>query len=608
MNGAVTALDALPADSDVRRATLRVCAGTAIAATAVTVVVALNGPAAHPALVALVRGATVAVPAAVALDALHRRRGDRYALLLLALSAAWFLTTFAESSDAGLYTLGRISGWGAQVFLVYVFLAYPGGRLEARVDRVLMAAMALVALVLFLPRAVLAEDFEVPSPFTSCITDCPANALFAFHREPAFVDAVMKPVGAVLAFLVFTGVGLRLLDRLRHTTPLGRRMFRPVAAVAIATSALTGAGFVARQADPTAPVVEPIAWLLALGVPALAIAAVTGLVRWRLLAGAALERLAQCLRTGPDCATLRRAFGEAFDDPSVQIVFPAPDGGSWLDCAGEPVELAAAANGRGLTEVRHDGRVIAVLAHDPALYEQPELLDAGVAIAAVALDHNRLAAEAESATREVRRSRARIAASAVRERRRIERDLHDGAQQRLVALRIELELAGELVRRNPEDGADRLRQLGVDVDDALEEIRALAHGAYPPLLADRGLVDALRAAAAGTRIPVDLDAHAIGRYVPEVESAVYFCVRESLQNALKHATGARRLRVTLDGTRHDELTFTVRDDGAGAPGGTIRPATGITNMQDRLAAVGGELSLRSTPGVGTLVRGRLPTR
>jgi signal transduction histidine kinase len=493
------------------------------------------------------------------------------------------------------------------VLLVHVFLAYPSGRLEARVDRLLVGAMSIVVLVLFLPRAFIAEDFEVPSPFTSCVTDCPGNALFAFDREPAFVDGFMRPAGAILASLVFAGVALRLLDRMRHSTPLGRRMFRPVAAVAIATSALTGAGFVARQADPTAPAVEAIAWMLALGVPALALAAVAGLVRWRLLAGAALERLAQCLQTGPDCATLRRAFAEAFGDPSVRIVFLAPGGDGWLDCAGEPADVPASASGRGITEVRHDGRVIAVLAHDPVLHEQPELLAAGVAIAAVALDHNRLAAEAEASTREVRRSRARIAASAERERRRIERDLHDGAQQRLVALRIELELAEEIVRRDPEDGVQRLQQLEVDVDNALEEIRSLARGTYPPMLSDRGLVDALRAAAAGTRIAVDIDAHGVGRYAPEVESAVYFCVRESLQNALKHATSARRLRVSVDGTRHDELTFSVSDDGAGAPGGAIEPGTGITNMQDRLAAVGGELWLRSTPGVGTLVRGRVPT-
>jgi signal transduction histidine kinase len=607
MDGAATTLDAVSAERDGRSFGARACGIAALCATAITVVVAAGGPSADPVLVATARGLTVAVPAAVALHALSRHRDDRFGLLLLALSGATFLTTFAESGDPDLYTLGRVSGFVAEAVLVYVFLAYPSGRLETRADRVLAVAMGVLVLVLFLPRALIAQSFEIPSPFTSCTADCPPNAQFALGHEPGFVGGVMRPAGALLAFVLFMAVSARLYQRLRTATPLGRKILAPVTAVALATSLLTGAGFVARQADVATPAVEVVSWLLALAVPAVTLAAFAGMVRWRLLAGGALERLATCLRTGPDCVTLRRAFAEAFGDPSVRIVFPTASGDRWLDCFGQPMTLPLPADGRGVTEVRHNGSVIAVLAHDPALHGDPELLDAGVAIAAVALDHNRLAAEAEAAMREVRRSRARIAASAERERRRIERDLHDGAQQRLVALRIELELAEDLVRRDADHGVERLRKFGGDVDDALDEIRRLAHGTYPPMLSDRGLVEALRAATAGSSLAVELDVHDVGRYPPEVESAVYFCVRESLQNTLKHATGARRLRVSLDGSARDELSFSVRDDGAGARGGRIRAGAGITNMKDRLAAVGGDVWLRSTPGVGTVVRGRVST-
>ena len=193
-----------------------------------------------------------------------------------------------------------------------------------------------------------------------------------------------------------------------------------------------------------------------------------------------------------------------------------------------------------------DGRTIAAIVHDEALCDQPQLLEAGLAMAEVALKNQRLAVDAEAAMREVRASRARIAAGAERERRRIEQDLHDGAQQRLVALRIELELAEEVVRSDPEGGARLLQKLEQELDQALEELRALAHGVYPPLLADRGLVAALRAAAGRSPLPVRVDARAIGRYAPEVESAVYFCVLEALQNVLKHA---RRRRARLDRPR-----------------------------------------------------------
>src|SRR5436190_8945061 len=243
-------------------------------------------------------------------------------------------------------------------------------------------------------------------------------------------------------------------------------------------------------------------------------------------------------------ATLRWALAEAFDDPSLEVAFPLD--GAWVDAHGRPLALPPAGNGRSVSKVHDSGRTVAAIVYDAALDARPELVQAGVAMARVVLDNQRLAAEAAASLAEVSRSRARIAASAERERRRIERDLHDGAQQRLVALRIELELAEELVVRDPARGAARLRELEGDVEEALEELRTLAHGVYPPLLSQRGLPDALKAATARSSIPVKLEAHAVERYSPEAESAVYFCILEALQNALKHAQGARRALVRLD--------------------------------------------------------------
>jgi len=304
-------------------------------------------------------------------------------------------------------------------------------------------------------------------------------------------------------------------------------------------------------------------------------------------------------------ATLRWALAEAFDDPSLEVAFPLD--GAWVDAHGRPLALPPAGNGRSVSRVHDSGRTVAAIVYDAALDARPELVQAGVAMARVVLDNQRLAAEAAASLAEVRRSRARIATSAERERRRIERDLHDGAQQRLVALRIELELAEELVLRDPQRGALRLRELEQEVQDALDELRTLAHGVYPPLLGERGLRDALQAATARSTIPVKLEARDVERYPPEIESAVYFCVLEALQNVLKHAADTRHTLVRLDGSVAGELLFSVHDDGAGAPSGVIRAGAGITNMRDRLAAVGGHLAVRSSLGAGTVVRGRLPT-
>ena len=297
-------------------------------------------------------------------------------------------------------------------------------------------------------------------------------------------------------------------------------------------------------------------------------------------------------------ATLRSVLAAAFGDPALEVAFPR--NGGWVGADGQTLALDG---GHSVSEVRDGSEVVAAIVHDGA---RPDLVDAGVSMARIVLDNERLAAEAAASLREVLDSRARLSVGAERERRRIERDLHDGAQQRLVALRIELELAEELVRRDPERGADRLRDLEHAVDEALEEVRTLAHGVYPPLLADRGIPEALKAATKRSRLPVELDARDVGRYPPEVESAVYFCVLEALQNALKHATGVTGAEIHLDGSASGELRFEVRDDGAGAPDGAITPGTGITNMRDRLSAIGGEVMLSSGPG-GTVVRGRAPT-
>lgn len=597
-----------PAESDRRRIVLTCGAAATVLLMAVSAALALSGADSQPVLVAVARASMVGVPMAVGLYAWHRGVDERFGVLLIAAGGAWFVTTFAESDDELLYTIGRTAGWLVELLLVYLILSFPTGRLPGRTDRILVASMAVVVVTLYLPRLLLGEDFEVPSPFTSCVENCPSNAFFALDREPGLVDAVMRPVGVLLVLGVMTAVTLRLWSRVRAATPLTRRMLIPVIAVGAARAGVLGIAIVARQVDSTSRALELAAWLLALAVPALALAFLAGLLRWRLFAESALRRLADCLRSLPDAVTLRTAFAEAFDDPTVEIVFPARGSpGAWMDSQGRPVPLPGPGSGRCVSEVRHDGTLVGAIVHDEGLRARPQLVDAGVAMAGIVLDNQRLAAEAEASLREVERSRERIAAGAAQERRRLERDLHDGAQQRLVALRIELGLTEDILRKDPERGLARLRELEEELDEALEELRSLAHGVYPPLLADRGIVEALQGAATRSTLPVSIEARGVGRYRIEVESAVYFCILEALQNVLKHATGARRATIHLDGSTASELRFSVSDDGAGCPEADIPVGAGVTNMRDRLAAVGGELSIASAVGEGTTVRGVAPT-
>ena len=206
---------------------------------------------------------------------------------------------------------------------------------------------------------------------------------------------------------------------------------------------------------------------------------------------------------------------------------------------------------------------------------------------------------------DVRASRARILASADDERRRIERDLHDGAQQRLVALRIRLELAAEAVAEGRADPVRILRELGAEAEIALEDVRSVAHGIYPAPLVGLGLAGALRSVAISGPIPTTVMAEADRRYPPEVETAAYFCCLEAMQNAAKHARGATAVRVVLS-EAEGALGLEVHDDGPGFDPERIPPGAGLTNMGDRLAALGGELEIRSAPGVGTRVLAVIP--
>jgi signal transduction histidine kinase len=204
---------------------------------------------------------------------------------------------------------------------------------------------------------------------------------------------------------------------------------------------------------------------------------------------------------------------------------------------------------------------------------------------------------------ELKASRVRLVQAQDQERRRIERNIHDGAQQQLVALGVKLGLARRLTN-DPAKVEALLADLQGETNQALQDLRDLARGIYPPLLADQGLIAALEAQARRISVPVTVESGGVGRYSQEVEAAVYFCVLEALQNVAKYA-GASRVVVRL--TEQDQqLAFEVSDDGAGFDGAKISYGTGLQGMADRLAALGGELEVASSPGTGTTVNGWLP--
>ena len=244
-----------------------------------------------------------------------------------------------------------------------------------------------------------------------------------------------------------------------------------------------------------------------------------------------------------------------------------------------------------------DENVLAELARQVGLALHNVQLDSALQ---ASLDEVRRQAE------ELRASRARIVAASDAARREIERNLHDGAQQHLVALAVNVRLARQLAETDPDMTKEMLDQLGHDLQDAVQQLRDLAHGIYPPLLMDRGLVEALSAAAGRAALPTDVVAEGIGRFAPEVEAAIYFCCLEALQNAGKHAGEGAHATVRL-WEEAGGLLFEVADTGKGFdPGSRSRLGAGFVNMGDRVGAIGGSFSVQSAPGKGTKISGRIP--
>jgi signal transduction histidine kinase len=259
--------------------------------------------------------------------------------------------------------------------------------------------------------------------------------------------------------------------------------------------------------------------------------------------------------------------------------------------------------------MRHHGELLGAIAldvppSDPLTPEQERLLAELATQAGLALRNVALTADLRHQLEELGRSRKRLVTAQDEERRRIERNLHDGAQQQLVAIGVRLRLADQMIDRDPAKAHEMLAGVQTESQEAIDALRDLARGIYPPVLADRGLVVALEAQARKSHVPVEIRGEGLERYPQEIEAAAYFCVLEALQNVAKYA-GASRATVSLaqdDGW----IRFEVNDDGAGFDPGTVAKGSGLQNMEDRLAALGGSLTLESSPGAGTTVLGRIP--
>jgi signal transduction histidine kinase len=525
--------------------------------------------------------------AGTGLYAWQRRPGSRFGRLMVLAGFAWFLGPLYASDEPIVFTVGIVLGglWGP-VF-GHLLLSFPTGSLQTRARRRLVAASYVLIPLAPVPALLVGEADEV---INGCPGGCPRN-VFLVSDDPGLLDAALA-YGSVVTLGLCVAAVTMLGRQWRAAGAPERRSLVPLFAAGGLTLAIVAVYAITQ--------VDALLWLAFAAFAATPFAFLAGLARADVSGSRGVRMLMGTLGDMPERADLREALATALGDPALELAFWMPELGRYVDAAGSPVELPAGDDPRRMaTEVRHQGARVAVVVHDRA--QDQDTVRAAGAATALLLDHQRLDAELRARLIELDASRARLVQAADTERRRLERDLHDGAQSRLVALALSLRLA----RMRVGGDSDTAALLDACIDElrlSLDELRDLARGIHPAVLSDRGLEPAVRALAARAAVPVDIVGGPTGRLPAAVETAAYFVVSEALTNVSKYAhAGHATVRVErVDG----RLLVDVSDDGVG--GASAAHGSGLRGLSDRVAALSGTLEVSSPPGHGTRLHAELP--
>ena len=535
---------------------------------------------------------------AAGLVAWARREGHRLGPMLVLVGFAMLLRQLRYSFDPLTFTVSYGLGDLPYALFTHAVLMYPTGRVTDRLERAFL--WLVYPIVVLFPTAILLfyEQTEPGVERLRYFDIRPHESVIAVSRQPDLVSALQQ-VYAVIAYgLLGIAFIALLLRRIVRATERTRRILSPLLLAAVVTalravfdSILT---FTAR---PPEWVADNLFWWQVAGLTAVPLALLWGLLRAR-LARLTVAGLVVDLEDTPPRG-IRDALARALDDPSLEVAFWLPERSEFVDADGRPVALPEDGAERAVTRLEHDGHTLAALVHDASLREEPQLVKAAGAAARMALENARLHAEVQSQLSKVQESRARIVAAGDEQRRRIERDLHDGAQSRLVALAMELNRAQRHVR-DPE--LERLlAATSAELQGTVQELRELTQGLHPPLLVQSGLRVALAALADRAAVPVTVEVDG-DRLPPDVEATAYFLASEALANVAKHAR-ASRVRVEAH-AENGTLVVAVEDDGIG--GADADRGSGLRGLADRIEARGGRLTVSSPPGGGTRVTGEIP--
>jgi signal transduction histidine kinase len=509
------------------------------------------------------------------------RPAGRIGDLAVLAGLVWFAPVWVgwDRGPSLVRSLGMLAAGFTFPLLLHLVVAYPSGRLHGAVARGLVSAAYLEAALAAISRALFRDPFFDPD----CWSNCTDNRFLVRSLPPLArgIEVGDRWFTAAAAAALVVLCARRLL---RDSGP-ARRALLPVALPAIVLAVAVVAHAVALQRrppeDPSDPTFRAIFVIGCVGVLLFAAGLVWAAVRTR-VQRRAVARIATSLGQAPQPGSLETALAQAVGDPELRIAYWLPDSEQHVDASGRPVAEPVAAPGRAVTTLVRHGRGIAVVAHTAALPDlEPEL---GAAVR-LALDNERLQAQALAQLDQLRASRIRIVETGDSERRRLERDLHDGAQQRLLALSYDLRLARAQAQADGDSPTGSLLTQATDqAQTALAELRELAHGIYPAILTEAGLTAALASLADAAPLPVQIRDPAQGRYPAAVETCAYLLVAEALQDAAGRGATQAMVATTQDGGR---LVVTVDDDGSDR-------GDAMVQLADRVGALDGRLVVEPT--------------
>jgi signal transduction histidine kinase len=494
----------------------------------------------------------------------------------------WFASGLSFANDDVLYTAGLTTDALFPVIVGHLVLAFPAGRLETRAERLLIGVGYFAATVLQVPSLLFEEN----------VPDRPQNLLVI--EEDQDLSDLLDGVQFAFVAVIISVATVMLCRRWAAASPPQRRVLAPVIWTGGTAFCVLAVAAALDTIGRTTEALEAVSIALLAAVP---FGFLAGLARSRFTQADRIAGLIAELGQAPGPDTVRAALAEALGDPSVELAYWLPEPERFVDADGRPVVLPEGE----WTPVELHGRRIAAIRHDPSLADEPQLVRAAGAAAALALENQRLAAELRARIEDLRASRARLVTAGDTERRRLERNLHDGAQARMIGLAAKLGIARGKAGEDRELAA-LLEESRVELMASLDELRAVARGLHPAVLTDRGLDAAVRALAFRAPLPVEVTDEAPDDLPSPVATALYYVVAEALTNVAKYA-GASRATVAVR-REGDDAVAEVADDGAG--GADAAAGSGLQGLSDRVAALDGRLEVTSPPGEGTVVRARIP--